>query len=161
MWEINSSEQIITFLLSICFGVGYSFLYDIFKSVRMVHTGGKISIFFEDIVYSVIITFLTFCLCILRTNGQPRMFVLFGLAVGFVILHSVLSKPICRTLATVFRFLIKIKTIVFSVLRVTFLKIGIKTAEIFKKFIKTLKKGLKGAKRLLYNLFNKNIKIVE
>lgn len=161
MWEINSSEQIITFLLSICFGVGYSFLYDIFKSVRMVHTGGKISIFFEDIVYSVIITFLTFCLCILRTNGQPRMFLFIGLAIGFFIIRHLLSTPFCFALSWFLRFFIKIKTIVFSVLRVTFLKIGRKTIEIFKKFIKTLKKGLKGVKRLLYNLFNKNIKTEE
>ena len=130
-------------------------MYDIFKSVRTVRRHSRTAVFAEDIIYSVIITFLTFCLCILRTNGQPRSFLILGIALGFSIIRYILSKPLVFAFSAVLRFLIKIKTIVFKVLGSTFCKIGAKIAEILKKFAKTLKKGLKGVKRLLYNLFNK------
>ena len=155
MWEINSKEQIITFLLSICFGAAYSVIYDLFKSARAVHRHGKAALFLEDILFSVICTFLTFCLCILRTKGQPRAFLLFGVALGFCVLRYLLSDFLVLVFSSVFKAAIKIKNIIFGFLKAAFSKIGVKTAEILKKFYKTLKKGLKGVKRLLYNLFDK------
>ncbi len=151
MWEVDSSAQIITFLISLLIGAVFSVIYDIFKSVRVCFRCNKVSVFFQDILFSIICTFITFCLCILQTKGQPRAFVLFAIAVGFFVMRMLLSRFFVFIFCAILRFILKIKRRVDSVLKAIFYKISKKCVEMFKKFQKKIKKGLKGAKGLLYN----------
>ncbi len=151
MWEINAADQILTLLLSIGTGVSFSLLYDIFKAYRLTAHKGTWAVFFEDIVFSLICTFLTFCLLMLRTKGQLRMFVFLGQGAGFFAARWLLSPYTVRFLRCIFRF--------FAVCykrSVTFLSNAAEKSfaffiKIFKKFYKTIKKGLKRAKVMLYN----------
>lgn len=151
MWEVDSSAQIVTFLISILVGAVFSVIYDIFKSVRACFRCNKVSVFFQDMLFSIICTFITFCLCILQTKGQPRAFVLFAIAVGFFVMRMLLSRFIVFIFCAILRFILKIKRRVDFVLKAIFYKISKKCVKMFKKFQKKIKKGLKGVKGLLYN----------
>ena len=150
-WEINSTEQLVTTLLSLAVGVFLSFIYDIFKSFRLCSKKGKAAIFFEDIVFGLIATLVCFCLLMLRTKGQVRLYVLLFLGLGFVLWRLTLSKFFIKILLAVLRFL---KSVLHS-LKVVFSKFAKKVAAKAKKFHKSAKKGLKGVKRLLYNQVSK------
>ncbi len=151
MWEVNSGAQIITFLISLTVGAFFSVIYDIFKSVRICFRCNKLAVFFQDIAFCLICTFVTFCLCILRTKGQPRAFLVFAIAVGFFVWRLLLSRFFVFIFCAVLRFILKIKRRVESVLKAVFYKISKKCTQMFKKFQKKIKKGLKGAKGMLYN----------
>lgn len=156
MWEISNTNQVITAALAIGMGAVFSLLYDVLKAFRISFIGGKLRTFFEDIIYSLLCTFFTFCLLILRTKGQVRGYVLISLAVGFLISRLLFSK----TVVTVFRFVIRVIYGIFRKISVAVSQITSKilsvTAKTLKKFAQTIKKGLKAIKRLVYNHRQKN-----
>ena len=151
MWEINAADQMLTLLLSFGMGLLFSLLYDIFKAYRLTARKGTWSVFWEDIVFSLICTFLTFCLLMLRTMGQLRWFVFFGQGVGFAAARWLLSPYTVRFLRCIFRFFAGIYKRTVAVLSTASEKCFTFFIKIFKKFYKTIKKGLKRAKVMLYN----------
>lgn len=155
MWEINATDQIFTLLLSIGSGVLFSLVYDIFKAYRLTAHKGTWAVFSEDVVFSLICTFLTFCLLMLRTKGQLRMFVFLGEGAGFFAARWLLSPYTVRFLRCIFRFFSALYKKVVTFLSVTAEKSFAFFIKIFKKFHKTIKKGLKRAKVMLYNYYAK------
>lgn len=155
MWEINNLDQTVTFLLSIAFGILFSVLYDVFKSVRIACRLKKLTVALSDVVYFLVITLFTFCFFMLRTKGQPRAFAFFGELLGFVLWRLTLSKYFLRVLLFAFRIfrslLLKISLISSAFFGVIYRKI----TELYKKFKKLSKKGLKRIKQLLYNHHNR------
>ena len=158
MWEINNLDQTTTFLLALALGIFFSAVYDVFKAVRLTCRPKTIAVALSDVVYFLLLTLFTFCLFMLRTKGQPRGYAFFGELLGFILWRLTVSK-----------YFLKILLFIFRILRSLFLKISLissaffgviyrKITELYKKFMKLSKKGLKRIKQLLYNLLNrKNI----
>lgn len=92
MWEIGINNQATTFLLSCVLGIGFSFLYYIFKIIRSVKRQKFITVFILDVLYFLIITVIFFCFFILRTNGEIRLFCFCGGAIGFTLFSLTFSK---------------------------------------------------------------------
>ena len=151
MWEINNLDQFITVLWSLLLGALLSLLYDSFKSVRLSFHHSRVSVFFEDILFGLIGALLSFCLLMLRTKGQIRLFVFLFMIIGFVLWRLTLSRFNVKFLCLFLRFL----KMIFGKVECFFEKLGQKLENFFKKFYKTAKKGLKGTKVLLYNLLKR------
>ena len=157
MWEISSSNQAVTFLLSLALGVFLSLLYDAFKSLRLSFRHGVFAVALEDILFFALATFLSFCLFMLRTKAEPRGYAYFAMALGFLLWRISLSrknvKLLCRVIGIV-------KTI-FSKISESFSrffdKIRLQSEKVSKKFVFCVKKGLKGVKRMVYNLIKRII----
>ncbi len=158
MWEISNLDQTITFLLSVALGLIFSFLYDILKAVRLTVRPKTFAVAVSDLFYCLFCALITFCFFMLRTKGQPRGFAFLGEALGFFVWRILFSKIFLKILLSVFRFARKI-FLKISLISSTFLgSIYRKITELYKKFMKLSKKGLKRIKQLLYNLLNrKNI----
>lgn len=92
MWEINNYHQWSTFFYSILLGGGLCLIYDLFRLDRMVCRRSTVTVFFEDIAFWLIAAFSTFCFLLIGTNGQIRAFVLFGIAIGFIIIRLTLTR---------------------------------------------------------------------
>lgn len=92
MWEIGINNQATTFLLSVALGVGFSFLYYIFKIIRSIKKQKFITVFILDILYFLILTVIFFCFFILRTNGEIRLFCFSGAIIGFLLFSLTFSK---------------------------------------------------------------------
>lgn len=69
------------FLLSVLMGVGLGIIYDVFRSVRVIIHHGKIALFIEDMLYSLLYGFALFTFSVGLT-GQIRYFNLFGTLMG-------------------------------------------------------------------------------
>lgn len=152
MWEISNLHQLFTALFSVALGVVLALIYDIFKAPRILKRKTVFRVFISDIVFGAIATLLTFCLLMLRTKGQLRIFVLVFILAGFLLWRATLSRFFIKFLC----FVLKIFSKVSAYFKALLSKGTRKTVKIFKKFEKNLKKGLKGAKELLYNLLRKN-----
>ncbi len=105
MWEINSSFQAVSFLYSVLFGVLYCLFYDFFRVLRKLNKSTALSVFFEDLFYFVVIAFVTFLLLMSLSNGEIRGYILFGMAVGFVICYFTISHFFVKILYAFFKFL--------------------------------------------------------
>ena len=105
MWEIDSSFQAVSFLYSVLFGAGYCLFYDFFRAFRKLYKPTAFSVFFEDLIYFLIISILTFLLLMSLSNGEIRGYILIGIAVGFTICFFTVSRFFVKILFAVFKFL--------------------------------------------------------
>lgn len=92
MWEINSLSQLIGFMYSALFGIICCLAYDLLRAFRAVTRPHNITVFIQDILFSVLCAFACFCLLLAITLGEIRIFVFAGIAVGFFICRFTLSK---------------------------------------------------------------------
>lgn len=157
MWEISNKDQAISFLLFLCLGVIFSIIYDFFKSLRLSKKHGVFSVFLEDVLYFLLLTLATFTAFIFRTNGQPRAYAYIAELMGFILWRLTLSKYELKFLRQFFCLLFALLERLRSHISQLFSKFWDKISKLLKKLRFYLKKGLKEAKRLVYNLFNRII----
>lgn len=154
MWEISNRSQISSFLYAIILGVIFALLYDIFRAFRLAKSSGTINVFFQDIIYFVIISILTFIFLLSTTKGEIRAYIILGTLLGFFISKLTLSKYFVSFLNFIFKTFSK----VLYTLSLRFYKMADKIYLIIKKFcrnsVKCFKKGLKKASSLLYTIRN-------
>ena len=150
MWEIDSSFQAVSFLYSVLFGVGYCLFYDLFRAFRKLYKPTAFSVFFEDLIYFLIISFLTFLLLMSLSNGEIRGYILIGIAVGFLVCYFTVSRFFVKILFAVFKFLNEISAKIVDFLN----RILIWLFEKIKKWAKYCTTILNKTK----NLFKKDLK---
>lgn len=92
MWEINSSEQYLCFVYSICMGAILGLLYDFLKIDRIVFKRKNLSIFLQDVLFWIISAFMFFSFSVVFSNGQIRGYLLFGCLLGFLIFKLTISR---------------------------------------------------------------------
>lgn len=157
MWEINSGFQILSFLYAFLLGILFSVFYDFFKVTRKVFNLSDLIIFIEDIIYFLIISFVTFLFLISTTNGKLRIYVFLSVSLGFYIWKISLSKYLCNLSTFILKNINKLlKAIrnrfycIFSRFEAGILKIYKKTPYFIINIKNSFKKLLKRDKDLLY-----------
>ncbi len=153
MWEINNYDQVITFLLSCGLGAICCFVYDIIRSMRKVCLNSFFAITITDVLLWIFYAFITFVFMVATTKGEIRGYVIFGEFLGFVLFRISISKLLMPLLSFIF---IKIAAISSAICKITdsfymkFETIILKMIAYAFKILKSVKKLLKNASRLLY-----------
>ncbi len=101
--QVKSSEQLLTFLLSILGGAVLCLIYDFFRCRRLVFPVGKISLFFQDIIYFSLCAVIIFCFLAIRCNGQFRYYVLFGTLIGWFLFRFTVSRWLVKAMVRLIR----------------------------------------------------------
>lgn len=150
MWEINNTQQLLSFLISLLFGVGFGLYYAFFKAVRRSFHHTVWAIFLEDIFFFFSVAVITFLLMLALSAGEIRFFILLGILIGFCVFYFTLAERLSAVLAFIIKAVHSLLKVVFSFLKRIFNflgKIVLKTArfckEKSKKCYKYLKKPLK------------------
>lgn len=149
MWEIGVSNQVFTFLLSILLGFVFCILYDFLRSIRKAGFNSYIATLITDIIYWVIIAFVTFLFLLARTNGEIRGYVLISALLGFIAFRLTLSKLLFGTLCFVMRFTVKVVRFIHNAFYRFFDEISNRFTVVLVKIIKSLRLTLKKLKKLL------------
>ena len=163
MWEISNNTQIFNFILALVCGLIFCLFYDLFRAFRVCFNFKDSTVAFQDIIYFLVISILTFCLLLVTVNGQIRGYILFGILIGFLIFKILFSKLIIVVFVFIIKifkficlkinkFLLKFFAVAGSILEKNF-KIILKIA---KKVKNTCKILLQKLKCLLYNKSNNN-----
>ena len=112
MWEINSSDQAFSFLLSAALGAAGCVFYCVFRAVRRERRCGRLRIFFQDLFFWLVAAVVTYCFFLLRCCGEVRGYIYLGELAGFTLCYVLLSKPLTaffgfliRCMLAVWRFL--------------------------------------------------------
>ncbi|MBP3706796.1 MAG: spore cortex biosynthesis protein YabQ [Clostridia bacterium] len=151
MWEINSNDQIVTFLWGIVLGIALCILYDFIRAALTVKRCGKCIVFMADVFFWVITSFVVFVFLLARTNGELRGYALVSIGVGFLIFKLTISKFISVIFRMFFNIWYKILALIGDFLRRTLDKFYSAMCYIGKICKKSIKKCLKGSKKLLKN----------
>ena len=96
MWEITLSGQIGTVVPAVILGGILCLFYDFFRGVRRERNCRSAEIFFQDVGYAFVAALLTFCLLLVRCNGEIRGYVLAFEALGFGLFRRFLSRYFLR-----------------------------------------------------------------
>ncbi len=149
MWEIDISNQLFTFLLSVVLGFIFCIIYDLLRAVRKVGFNSATATFITDILYWIVIAFLTFIFLLARTNGEIRGYVLFCALGGFVIFRFTVSKLLFKLFVLIVCGMVKAVRLIHSVFYSIYDRFSNQINKVFTKFAKTCKRGLKKLKKLL------------
>lgn len=146
MWEIDVKLQIISFLRSMCLGVIFCILYDLFRAIRKNTASTIAEVFVEDLLFFLICTPIVFCFLLATTNGMLRAYVFLGIVLGFLLFRITLSRFTVKILDFLLKQIIKIFKALDKGLKVfcelvgrIFNKISLLTIKFFKKAKKVAK----------------------
>ncbi len=162
MWEISNSWQVLSFLISLLFGVGFGVYYSLFKAIRRSFYHTAWAVFLEDIIFFFTAAVLTFLLMLVLSCGEIRFFILLGIFLGFCIFYFTLAERLSLVFAILIKAVYRVVKAIFAffgrVLRfigATATKIGRFCKEKSKKCYKYLKKPLKEQGEIVYTKKNK------
>lgn len=114
MWEIDITFQIWGFLVSVILGSVFCILYDFFRALRKSFYFSDFLVFLQDIVYFIICGFTVFLFLLALTNGCLRVYVFFGIAVGFYITRITLSFLFVKLFCFIILIFKKIYNLIYS-----------------------------------------------
>lgn len=150
MWEIHNTDQLLTFLYSIIFGVMLCLFYDIFRALRKTVIYSAIAIALQDIFFWIVVALSSFLFLLSRTNGEIRLYVIIGQAIGFMLSRISVSVVFLRLLCFIFkkingaiRLILRLYNAFLSRLQGLFRRYGKYCKEIIEKRKKSCKKDLK------------------
>lgn len=101
------------FLTSIVFGVGTLFIYDIFRSMRVLLHHKKIFVVIEDLGFAIFVAIMTFLFLYTYNYGELRGFFFLGIFLGMLFYHGKISSKVRKSLI---RVLSIVRSIIKSVL---------------------------------------------
>ena len=111
----NDIFQLNIFFYSVGFGFAAALIYDIFKSIQTCFFNSNKALFFKDLFYVLFISYLYFIFILSVNNGKFRIYIAFGLVLGFICWFLSLSSLFLKS----FLYLIKcFKSILFFLSRV-------------------------------------------
>ena len=157
MWEVSNYNQVISFLVSFCFGALYCLFYDIFRSIRKIGYNNAFSIAVQDVFFFLVIAVVTFMIMLVYTCGEIRFYILFAVGLGFIICNFTLSRIFRKILVFIFKqialvlratkaVLMRLKTKILGY----FMPIKEFLVKNLKKLPKTLKNHLKQRRKVVY-----------
>lgn len=83
MWLLLYQNRGAAFLASVLVGAIIGVIYDVFRIGRVIYSGGRIKLFFEDVLFFVMSSLVFTVFMFNATMGVIRMFAAFGTLIGF------------------------------------------------------------------------------
>lgn len=161
MGEITFAGQTASLLIAAVMGAALCLLYDLFRILRMAFPPGKVTAFFEDVLWFVAAAAATYMLCLARCKGEVRSYIIIGEIIGFVLFRMTVSRLIMLaarpSVRAVKRFFRLIKGLIIRIFTPIAKKLTEKIKKITAKTGKKEKKHLRSRISLLYNRKKKSV----
>lgn len=145
--EITITEQSVIFLFSCVVGAFLGIFYDVFRILRVAFKPKWITVFFQDIIFCVISSFVIILSIYYTNSGQVRIFGLTGCFLSFVLYHLTVGKFIMFVSTKIIEFIKRMLRFIYS--------ITVKPLKIMILFIiKIINKQIRFVKRVFSNAKN-------
>lgn len=152
------SEETTVFLIFVVVGMLFSVIFDVFRAMRKVKKMKNKTIYFQDIIYFLIIGMILLLIIINYMNTELRMYLILAIILGIIIYISIVGNLVMNLMVKLIN--ISGKIIDFLILPLTVY------TNIFEKQIIILKKYvINCCKKISYmvnlNHIKKNFKVLE
>ena len=161
MWEISVGNQVATLALSLCLGFILCLIYDVLRAMRKTGFNSFLAVFITDILFWIFVAFITFIFLMSRTNGEIRAYVLLGELIGFIVFRFTASKLWFKSLCVCFKLFVRVKRFLRRKTNIIYLKLENFITRFLKQtllksknVLKSVKKLLKKASKVLYTVIN-------
>ena len=129
--------QVQVFWYAVLLGLFSGFIYDVFRIIRLAFNSKRWSIFFQDILYFVIMALITFFFTIIFNNGEIRYYILAGQFIGWIAYYISVGRVVYKYSKSVLRFIKRVlgtlcyplKSIFHKLLKLKLCKRDIKKSE--------------------------------
>ncbi len=149
MWDTTISLQPKILLYSIIFGIIISAFFDLFRSLRKIKGFSEVQVFFQDIIFFVIVAPAVFIFLVAYTYGIMRAYVFSGICFGFLIWRITISRYYVFLLVWIFGLFYKTFTLLSSKVSTFIDSTIVFLSENLKNFLKKMKKAVFFCKKLL------------
>ena len=92
IYGITNNAQFVPLVWSVLLGVVSGVLWDILRFFRRLLPCGKVCLFFEDVLFFTVWSFLTFMLCYVTNFGIIRAYILLAQPFGFFLWYCLPGK---------------------------------------------------------------------
>ncbi len=103
--QVDISGQVIIFIYSILSGALLSFIYDLFRVKRKLAKTSSIPLFFEDLIFWIIVSIVMFAVVYRSNDGELRGYILIGTLIGVVLYMLLLSRTVIRVTIRIVEFI--------------------------------------------------------
>jgi len=138
------------FGMAVIWGIGIVWLYDILRILRRIIKHTKIFVYLEDIIFWTAEAFIIYHLMYTNDNGAIRLYTMFGICIGIILYSLLLSrffvKIISKILISIINVISKPIRFIKKILTSLFRRFNTNFKNIYKYFVKRLKKILKTVK---------------
>ncbi len=159
------AEQTEIFLYALGFGFLLGIIYSVFRVLRMMLPDSKGFVFFMDLLYFAVCTFLAFCFILVADSGKIRGYVALGMILGWTVCYfsfGAISACIGKSVTMIFES-------AFSALFKPFKRFGVRIFRKIEKLTVFCKKNIRKTdkkekiilqkyKDIVYNLLGYNKK---
>jgi len=105
---VSVKNQVYVFLWSIVGGALIALIYDLFRIKRKTVKTGIVAIYFEDLIYWVIVAIVMFAVVYHSNEGEIRGFIFIGTILGVTLYAIFLSKIITKFVVFIIRLIFRI-----------------------------------------------------
>lgn len=105
--QISLTQQCMFFLYSILLGVAVGIIYDVFCIFRIALPHNPVAVFFEDLLFCMITSFMLILMIFCANYGVVRWFSLMGCLGGFLIYYRTVGVIVRRTADIIIGFIKK------------------------------------------------------
>jgi spore cortex biosynthesis protein YabQ len=162
---VSVSNQALVFISACVVGACLGALYDLFRIIRLAVPCGKAAVFFQDLIFVLACTAVTFLFVLRESSGVVRFFIILGELLGAVLYSLTLGILVMKLSALIIgavkRFLKYLRSLIMPPARRAAAKInrsiddkGRKTKKLLIKENKLFKIRLKLTQKMLYNLLH-------
>jgi len=138
------------FGMAVIWGIGIVWLYDILRILRRIIKHTKVFVYLEDIIFWTAEAFIIYHLMYTNDNGAIRLYTMFGICIGIILYSLLLSrffvKIISKILISIINVISKPIRFIKKILTSLFRRFNTNFKNIYKYFVKGLKKILKTVK---------------
>lgn len=164
MYSVPHSEQLSIFLSSLGVGFILGVLYDFLRGIRLSVSDSKVLVVVFDLLYSVLLAFITFIFILAVNKGEIRFYIISGEIIGLIFYYVSfgiaaikITDKIVGILRKLYAFVFKLISAPFRLMKRLFSKLIGKirffSQKTSKKSEKMRKKHLPKLRLYVYNLF--------
>lgn len=146
---IDIKDEFWIFLLAINNGLILGCFYDFYRVLRYFSRPRKLITAIEDILFWLIVTFITFKFFLNKTDGVIRGFVVLGFLMGFIFYLKIISRYSYSLLKKIFKLILELFNEIIRIISYPFRKMGTVIGKNSNKTLKLIKRTLLDGKKYI------------
>lgn len=91
------ASEVIVFFEACILGVFFGAFYDVFRIIRLSFKNPKLLIFFEDLLYFIVLTIASFIMVVMKNDGFLRSFLIIGELLGMILYFFSISIVVIKS----------------------------------------------------------------
>ncbi len=114
---VSLSNQAYIFLVTIVIGLFIGLIYDFFRLIRKIFVHKNSAVYFEDVLFWLISTFVCFYILLHKNNLELRFYLFLGIVLGLIFYFALISHFVLTFVIKIITILLKPVAFIYNILK--------------------------------------------